>query len=130
MSDKSDRNKLLIIAFLFIATITACREPNTKESTKFRAVRPQNQQLVNTEIICPNNFTVLIKFALVEDVKNAIVAFYEEKKKNNGKETYTVIKLPDRRSFKIEKVAPEQMIECSLIERRYGEVEPEYIHHF
>lgn len=84
----------------------------------------------NTEIFCPDGLKVLVKFAKLEDVRAAIILAYEQKKRAGTSERETVFKLLDGRSFRVEKVPPEQMMKCSLKESRIGQAERYYWRHF
>ncbi len=82
----------------------------------------------DTEIICPNGRTTLIKFAKLEDVKQGIINALEEKKRNKTTENYTVIKFPDGRSMRLEKEPPEDVVGCMLRQSEYRRIESKYIY--
>jgi hypothetical protein len=98
MSDKLNLNKIFLI-FVILISFQAC---------KYR-VR------VNTEVICPNQ-KIMIRFAKSEEVRQAMERALADKKKYGTSENYTVIRLWRNRSFKIEKVAPEDIVKCTLQE--------------
>jgi hypothetical protein len=66
-----------------------------------------------TELDCNNN-KILIRFASADEVMVAIENFFIQKKKENGTENYTIIQLPDNRSFKIENLPPEEAMRCKI----------------
>jgi hypothetical protein len=107
--------KILVLISIFIGTFSC-----------FEGRRMGN----NTEIFCPDGLKILVKFAMLEDVRAAIVLAYEEKRRKGTSERETVFKLSDGRSFRIEKIPPEKMIKCSLRESRVGEAERYYWRHF
>jgi hypothetical protein len=80
----------------------------------FNSCYHRRPQLYNTEVICPSGFRVLVKFANLADMKAAIEFALEDKKKYGTSENYTVIRLPKNRSFKLDKLPPEQAIKCAL----------------
>lgn len=66
----------------------------------------------------------------MEEMKAAIIKADLDKKKFRTSETYTVIRLPGNRSFKVEKISPEEMVHCSLKESPIGEADKKYIHYY
>lgn len=82
----------------------------------------------DTEMSCPDGVVILIKYAKMQDVRNAIINHVNEKKLNGTSENYTVIKLPDKRSLKIDKKAPEHSLDCVLRESNYAPVKAKYLY--
>lgn len=113
MLDKLSRNKLVLVLLIVFAAISCGKTV-----------------YYNTEIICPDGSTILVKYARLEEMKQAIIKADLDKKKFRTSESYTVIRLPGNRSFKIEKIAPEEAIKCSLKQSPMGEVDRQYIHHY
>jgi hypothetical protein len=112
MLDKLSRNKILLfLALIFF--ITSCKE-----------------KIFNTEIFCPDGSRILVKFVRLEELRAAIKAAHFEKKKFSTNYKHTVIKLPGQRSFKIEKIPPEELVNCSVRESRMGVIDKGYVHHF
>ncbi len=113
MLDKLEQlsKKLLII---FLAATSSCgpKYPDT-----------------NTEIVCPSGSAMLIKFIRAKDLRAAINESYKRKKLEKTSENFTVVRLPDKRSFSL-KMSPEYAASCELRETKIGEVENDYIHHF
>lgn len=112
MLGKLNRNKI----FLFLALIfftTSCKE-----------------KIFNTEIFCPDGSRILVKFVRLEELRDAIKAASSEKNKFNSNYKHTVIKLPGQRSFKIEKIPPEELVKCHVRESRMGVIDKNYVHHF
>ncbi len=119
MLDKLKRNKNLVIVFFLTLGLVSCT---------LKVKRPPLKVKVNTEIVCSNGDRILIKFARVSDVRIAIEKYSLEKKKNNITGNYTVIKLLDGRSLKIEGMAPDHLqSDCLLNESQYGVVEDNYV---
>jgi hypothetical protein len=107
------RNNLLLI-ILFLAAINSCK--------------PRYYMLPDTEVSCLNGYTYIVKFAKKEDVSNAIRKFYIQKMQQKTSEKYTVIRLPDKRSLKLDKVPPEEAVDCKLRETNYREIDRAYIY--
>ncbi len=88
-----------------------------------------NRKIFDTEVSCAK-VRVIVRFADAKEVKNAIEKALEDKKKYNSNENYTVIRLPGNRSFRIEKLTPEDAIKCSLrdyeVNVKYKKVEQYY----
>lgn len=72
-----------------------------------------NRKVYNTEIICPK-IRIMVRFAEAKEVTVGIKRAIAEKKKYDTSEQYTVIRMPDNRSFKINDIAPEDAIKCRL----------------
>jgi hypothetical protein len=104
MLDKLSLNKLSIILLLVLCSC-AKRDPKLDAPGVF-----------HTELICPGNDIILIRYSTVEEVKSALKNAYEKKKKFNTSESYTVISFTGNRSMKIDKIKPEDAINCSLRE--------------
>lgn len=112
MSDKLNRNKFLLFLLLLLAA-TSCKV-----------------EVYDTEISCPNGLHVLVKFARKDEVQIAIQNAAIIKKRDGSSETYTVIRLKDKRSFKIEKLPPEDALKCTLRESRIGTFNKSYVKQF
>lgn len=97
MSDKLKRSKFLILILLPLLLDSCGR-----------------RHVYNTEILCPSGLKVTVRFATLEQVKYGIEKAYSDKKKYNTNENYTVIGFGYRKSFKIEKLSPEEAMRCSL----------------
>ena len=111
MSDKLKLSKSLVI--LVLALVSSCA----------------HGPLYNTELYCPGN-KILIRFARAEEVRKGIERAMSDKKKYGTSEDYTVIRMPGNRSFKIEKIPPEDSMRCSMqefqIEGNYRQYEKYY----
>lgn len=105
MLDKLGRNKILLI---FLLAFSACRSEYEKPG------------VYHTELICPNHDVILIRYSRLPEVRKAIINSYNHKKKYSGSETYTVISLASNRSMRINKLLPEDAINCSLREIYYS----------
>jgi hypothetical protein len=119
MSDQSNLSKIIIpiLAFLAITLIFSCAKKPPKK-------------LYNTEILCPNNVNILVKYSRAQDVSDGIKAFLVRKRKERTSENYTIIRFKDERSLRIEKIPPEKLIECFLRESEVGVAEKWYIYHY
>jgi hypothetical protein len=111
MSDKLNHSKFILL-ILLLGLFTACQK-----------------QIFNTEILCPDGSRILVRYSNAEEVRFGIQKAYNEKKKYGTGEDYTAVKMPHQRSFKVEKIAPEEMIKCSLRQSLIGTVERDYIHY-
>jgi len=109
MSDKLNHSKFILL-ILLLGFFTACQKP-----------------IFNTEILCPDGSRILARYSTEEEVRAGIQKAYNEKKKYGTGEDYTVIRMPHQRSFKVEKIAPEEMIKCSLRQSLIGTAERNYI---
>lgn len=69
----------------------------------------------------------MVRFARKNEVVLAIQRAAVIKKKDGSNEGYTVIKLRDKRSLKIEKVPPEDSIKCVVREEFYGNFTRGYV---
>jgi hypothetical protein len=112
---KSDRNKVRIIFLLGLLFLeVACNS---------------NRRVFNTEISC-TKVRVMVRFAEAEEVRGGIERAFEDKKKYGTNENYTVIRMPGNRSFKVERLAPEEAMKCVLtqfeVNTKYKEVEKYY----
>lgn len=115
--------KLVLNKILFFALVVLTLPP------VFGCAKHQNID-TSTEILCPNGSKTLIKFSRLQDVREAIYYAYHSKKAEHTSENYTPIRLADGRSFRIEKVFPEEAIKCFLRETPVGLADPWYIRHF
>lgn len=95
------RNKFYLIFFLLFS----CAQSEAEKPGVY-----------HTELICPERDIILIRYSRLEDVRHSIAKSYAFKKKFDSSEGYTVISLPGNRSMKIDKLAPEDAIKCSLRE--------------
>lgn len=109
MLDKLNHSKFILL-ILLLGLLTACQK-----------------QIFNTEILCPDGSRILVRYSTEEEVRAGIQKAYNEKKKYGTGEDYTAIKMPNQRSFKVEKIAPEEMIKCSLRQSLIGTAERKYI---
>ena len=115
MLDKLSLNKIIIIfSIIFVAASCSMGE----------------KRYYNIEVTCPGRDKILIKFARAADVRAAIIRSDFEKRKERTSGNYTPIRLPGNRSLIINKISPEEMINCSLYESNPGEVERDYIRYF
>jgi hypothetical protein len=85
-----------------------------------------SKQLFNTQITCPNGVSILVKFANAFEIRKAIEFSLFERKKYGSKERYTIIRLSDRRSFKIENLSPEEIARCSLRDFKISATKRDY----
>jgi len=111
MLDKLNHSKFILL-ILLLGFSTACQK-----------------QIFNTEILCPDGSRILVRYSTAEDVRAGIKKAYNEKKKYGTGEDYTAIKMSNQRSFKVEKIAPEEIIKCSLRQSLIGIAEKSYIHY-
>jgi hypothetical protein len=108
------KNKFLVIVFVsFFTFLGACR----------------HKEIFNTKISCPDGVRILVKYAKADEVRQAIEKADSDKKKYGTSEQYTVIKLPGQRSFKIEKIPPERMINCLLSQIPIDKNDKDYIYY-
>jgi hypothetical protein len=112
------RNKLKILVIIFLTSLFSCGR------------KDMSYLYYNTEIFCPGKERILIKFARSYEVKVAILRADFVKRREGSDGNYTAIRLPGRKSFRIEDISPEELIECSLYESRRGQVERSYIRFF
>lgn len=63
-------------------------------------------------------------------MRAAIIKADADKKFFHTSENYTVIRLPGNRSFRLDKISPEEMIYCSLNESVIKNVDQNYIKYF
>ena len=110
MLDKLNHSKFILL-ILLLGLLTACQK-----------------QIFNTEILCPDGSRILVRYSTEEEVRAGIQKAYNEKKKYGTGEDYTAIKMPNQRSFKVEKIAPEEMIKCSLRQSLIGNAKRNYIY--
>jgi hypothetical protein len=122
MLAKLNHNKSFLLILFFC--IISCKnifnsKPRVPYDTPF-----------NTEVLCANGKSVLIKYARLDEVRAAIVKANQDKKIEHTSESYTPIRLPQNRSFRIEKMTPEEALGCSLRETGLGQVDRNYVRHF
>ncbi len=103
MLDKSNLNKFLAILAIALSSFSCSKV-----------------DIYNSTISCPNGLGVVVRFARKDEVVLAIQKAALTKKQDGSSENYTVIKLRDKRSFKIEKVSPEDSLQCFVREDFYG----------
>jgi hypothetical protein len=82
----------------------------------------------NSEIICPNNFRILVKFVKAKDLREAIINSYLEKRRLKTSETYTVAKLKDGRSLAFKQIPPEVAVTCIVQESFVGFADRRYVY--
>ncbi len=109
MLDKSSLNK--IILFISLILLTSCSKVDVYNST----------------ISCPNGLSVVVRFARKSEVIDAMQKAALIKKRDGSSENYTIIRLRDRSSFKIEKVSPEDSLKCLVREDFYGRFRKSYV---
>lgn len=114
------RNKIWCSFLLFVIffVVSSCSK------------KPANATTINTEILCNNTIKILVKFARASDIAEAIQKANYDKKMQGTSETYTAIKLRDGRSFRVEKIPPEDLIKCVLRESKMRVADPGYVRHF
>lgn len=88
-----------------------------------------NYPVYNTEIFCPGEAPILVKFVTASDLKNAAIKDYYDQLRQNTNHSKTIFKLADNRSFSID-LAPGLMIGCQFRQSNYGQVDNNYIHYF
>lgn len=109
--NKLKKVNLLLVLFL---SVTSCKE---------------KLPLINSELICPGNYRILVKFTRAADLKEAIYTAYIAKKARRTNENYTVVKLKDGRSIGFNKIPPELAMTCIVQESYMGFVDRSYVHH-
>ena len=87
-----------------------------------------NPPNVNSELICPNNLRILVKFVRAKDLKLAIQESYVEKKRLKTSENYTVLKLKDGRSLAIRQIPVEVAVTCIVQESFMGFADQSYVY--
>jgi hypothetical protein len=110
---KLSLSKLFFIIFLIIS-VFSCKKV----------------EVYSSEIVCPNGFRSIIKFARKDDVVLAIKKAAIAKKRDRSNEDYTVIRLKDKRSLKISKMSPEDSLKCMVYEAKVGEFPKPYVTKF
>jgi hypothetical protein len=110
MLDKSSLNKILAILIIAISSFSCAKV-----------------DIYNSTISCPNGLGVVVRFARKDEVVLAIQKAAFIKKQDGSNENYTIIRLSDRRSFKIEKVPPEDSLQCFVREDFYGRFSRSYV---
>ena len=93
----------------------------------FLVISSCSQRLVNTQITCPDGSDILVNSATESDLRQAIKAAYDNKKRYQTSESYTPLRLRDGRSLSIARIPPEEMIRCNLREVPVGAMEMRYI---
>lgn len=99
MLDKSNRNKFFCLSLLLL--LSCCG---------FFA----KTQYFHTEMICPNRDVILVRYVDAKEMREAVVKALALKRKYRTSENYTVIRLAGNRSFKLEKISPEESLICQL----------------
>lgn len=87
-----------------------------------------NPPNVNSELICPNNLRILVKFVREKDLKLAIQEAYAEKKRLRTSESYTLVKLRDGRSLAIRQIPAEVAVTCIVQESFIGFADQSYVY--
>jgi hypothetical protein len=111
MLDKSSLNKFLATALVFLMSVSCLGKV----------------QIYNSEIICPTGLRIMVRFARKDEVVLAIKKAALTKRVERSNENYTVIRLSDKRSLKIEKVTPEDSLKCLVREEFYGNFNKSYV---
>ena len=89
-----------------------------------------NRKNISTEIICPSGKKYMIRYAYAKEVKMAIMNEYKRKIRENNVENFTVIRIPNIESFHIDKIPPDKIIECRVVEDYITKIYPNYIKKF
>ena len=89
-----------------------------------------NRKNIATEIICPDGKRHMIRYTFAKEVKMAIMKDYKRKIRENSNENFTVIRIPNIESFYIQKIPPEKIIECQVVEDYITKIYPSYIKKF
>ena len=98
--------KKLIILFTLI--LSACYIP----TPEYMLPKPQ----FDTELNCPRiNYRIILLQSSPADIRNAINFAIAERNKYRTTENYTVLKLPNKKTFFIQNITPENMQFCYLI---------------
>jgi len=105
MLAKSKLSKFLLVFLLVLCS--SCRIHRSYD---------KRTQAFDTQVICPNGLKVLVVFANAKDIKKAMQKAVFDKKRAGSNENYTVIRLPGDRSFKFEKLSPNDALQCGFIE--------------
>ncbi len=105
MLDKLKLSKFLLV--LLICSVYGCK-----------TFKSDDEQITayNTKVVCPNGVKLLVIYANALDIRKGIEQALFTKRKSGTSERYTVVRLPGKRSFKIEKLLPEEALKCSLTE--------------
>ena len=109
-----------IFLLFFIGVIFSC-SPSPSEIERSN---------ISTEIICPENKKFMIRFAYAKEVQEAITKDYNRKMREKSNENFTVIRIPNIESFHINKMPPEKMMECKIIQSYIKKIYPNYIKKF
>jgi hypothetical protein len=79
----------------------------------------------DTELNCPReNYKIVLLETTPSDVRRAINKAIEERNEYKTTENYTVLKLPNKKTFFIQNITPEKMQFCYLIEIPIGAPPP------
>ena len=89
-----------------------------------------NRKNIATEIICPDGKRYMIRYTYAKEVKMAIMKDYKRKIRENSNENFTVIRIPNIESFYIQKIPPEKIIQCKVVEDYMAKIYPSYIKKF
>ena len=89
-----------------------------------------NRKNISTEIICPDGKKYMIRYAYAKEVKMAIMKDYKRKIREKSNENFTVIRIPNIESLYIQKIPPEKMIQCKVVEDYNARIYPNYIKKF
>jgi hypothetical protein len=109
MLDKLNRNKIFFTFLLFC--LISCKKVIIYE----------------TDVFCPNNgLKITVRYTRAKEINEAFINADKEKKFYKTSEQYTVVKLKNNRSFKIDKLSPEDALKCSLNERIFQGVDKNY----
>ena len=111
------RKYSLIIVFIFCISCSR----NLIESERGK---------ISTEIICSEDKKFMIRYAYENEVREAIKKDYERKIREKSNENFTVIRIPNIESFHIQKMPPEKLIECRIVQNYIKKIYPNYIKKF
>ena len=78
----------------------------------------------NTEIFCPYQPPILIKFTSEKNIKKSVIRNIRE-----GDNNIIIFKLDDNRTFSI-KIIAANINDCNFVESNYGIVDQNYVHSF
>ncbi len=95
--------------------------------TLFLVFCAPQKKFYNVEIICSGKPVITIRYTNIKEVQQAILKAEFEKRDEGTSIGYTAIKLPDKRSVQVEKIAPDEMIKCSLREEEIRRPSKNYI---
>ena len=77
----------------------------------------QNREYYYVDVICNERTTVTARYVTIEEVRTAIVKAQIENRVEGTNLGYTALKFPGKRSFRIEKIPPDEAVKCKLRQR-------------